>query len=86
MEPRINYLEAAPGAVRAVYGLETYLRSSGLDQKLLHLIKLRVSQLNGCAYCLEMHAREARERDGRQAGRFGAHAPSTARRANSSGR
>ena len=48
-------LKTAPGAYRAVLGLETYLRDCGLETGLLHLIKLRASQINGCAYCLDMH-------------------------------
>jgi AhpD family alkylhydroperoxidase len=55
MQPRIDYYKLSPGGVKAMLGLEHYLKESGLDQKLLHLIKLRVSQINGCAYCLDMH-------------------------------
>lgn len=55
MEARIDYAKASPGALKAMYGLEQYLKQSTLDQNLLHLIKLRVSQINGCAFCLDMH-------------------------------
>jgi AhpD family alkylhydroperoxidase len=48
-------LQTAPGAYQAVLGLEQYLRECGLEKGLLHLIKLRASQINGCAYCLDMH-------------------------------
>jgi AhpD family alkylhydroperoxidase len=52
---RIDYAKAAPGAYHAMLGLEHYLHDSGLEEPLLHLIKLRASQINGCAYCLDMH-------------------------------
>ena len=48
-------LQSAPGAYHAVLGLEQYLRECGLEKNLLHLVKLRASQINGCAYCLDMH-------------------------------
>jgi|SRR5579872_1118469 len=52
---RFDYGKVAPGAYRAMLGLEHYLHESGLEESLLHLIKLRASQINGCAYCLDMH-------------------------------
>lgn len=52
---RSDYAKVAPGAYRAMAGLEHYLHESGLEESLLHLIKLRASQINGCAYCLDMH-------------------------------
>jgi AhpD family alkylhydroperoxidase len=52
---RLDYMKVAPGAYRAMAGLEHYLRESGLEESLLHLIKLRASQINGCAYCIDMH-------------------------------
>ena len=55
MEERIHYTKVAPGAYHAMLGLEHYLHDCGLEEGLLHLIKLRVSQINGCAYCLDMH-------------------------------
>ena len=55
MEARFNYLKAAPGVYKAMLGPEQYLHDCGLEESLLHLIKLRVSQINGCAYCLDMH-------------------------------
>jgi AhpD family alkylhydroperoxidase len=57
---RINLKSVDPGALRAVYGLETYLRGTGLDPKLLLLLKLRASQINGCAYCIDMHWKDLR--------------------------
>ena len=60
MEPRIAHAEVAPGAVKAMYGLETYVRHCGLEPSLLELVKLRASQINGCAYCIDMHTKDAR--------------------------
>jgi AhpD family alkylhydroperoxidase len=61
MEPRINYTKVAAGAYHAMLGLEKYLHSCGIEEGLLHLIKLRASQINGCAYCLDMHWKDLRE-------------------------
>lgn len=62
MTSRLDYIAAAPDAVKAVYGLEHYVAAkSGLDPRLLHLLKLRASLINGCAYCVDMHTREARK-------------------------
>jgi AhpD family alkylhydroperoxidase len=55
MTQRLNALEVAQGAMKAMYGLEVYLAKCGLEGSLLHLLKLRVSQINGCAYCIDMH-------------------------------
>jgi len=61
MQPRIDYRKFAPEAMKALYGLETYLTTqSGMDHKLLHLLKLRASQINGCAFCIDMHWKDAR--------------------------
>jgi AhpD family alkylhydroperoxidase len=60
MQPRIDYLKFAPEAQKAMYALERYLGTCGLDHKLLHLLKLRASQINGCAYCIDMHSKDAR--------------------------
>ena len=56
---RIDYARVAPGAYEAVLGLEKYLTRERFDRKLLHLVKYRASLINGCAHCLEMHAKEA---------------------------
>lgn len=62
MKKRLDYAAAAPDAVKAVFGLETYATTqSGLDKRLLHLLKLRASLINGCAYCVDMHTKEARK-------------------------
>ena len=55
MQPRIDSYKVAPEGYKALLGLETYLKHSGLELPLLHLIKLRASQVNGCAYCIDMH-------------------------------
>ncbi|KFE72489.1 carboxymuconolactone decarboxylase family protein [Hyalangium minutum] len=60
MKQRMNIPAVAPGAYQALLGLEKYLHGCGLEEPLLHLIKLRASQLNGCAYCIDMHWKDAR--------------------------
>ena len=60
MEQRINYLQVAGEGMRAMLGLEKYLHSCGVEERLLHLMKLRASQINGCAYCLDMHWKDLR--------------------------
>ena len=60
MKSRIEGAKVAPGAYHAMLGLETYIHQSGLEIPLLHLIKLRASQLNGCAYCIDMHWKDLR--------------------------
>jgi AhpD family alkylhydroperoxidase len=60
MEQRMDAYGKAPGVMKAMYGLELYLAKSSLDKQLLHLIKYRVSQINGCAYCLDMHSKDLR--------------------------
>jgi AhpD family alkylhydroperoxidase len=60
MKPRINFMTTAPAASRALYALDTWVRkSSGLDPALLELVRLRASQINGCAYCIDMHSKDA---------------------------
>src|SRR5689334_21891293 len=60
MHPRIDQSKASPGAMNAMLGLERYVRQSGLPENLVHLVRLRVSQINGCAYCLDMHSKDLR--------------------------
>lgn len=60
MEERINYAKAAPGGYKAMLNLEKYTRESGLEHSLLELVKIRASQINGCAFCLDMHTKDAR--------------------------
>lgn len=60
MEPRIPLTKYSPEALRALYALERHVKASGLPESLIHLIKMRASQINGCAYCLDMHSKDAR--------------------------
>ena len=60
MSERVDYTKASPGAFRAMFGLERYVRGCGLEASLLELVKMRASQLNGCAFCLDMHSKDAR--------------------------
>lgn len=62
MQPRIEYDKVAPDGVKTMWGLESYLRRCGLEPALLDLVKFRVSQINGCAYCIDMHTKDARAR------------------------
>ena len=61
MKPRINYVRVAPDAFKAMRGLEEYVASSGLEKSLYELVKTRASQINGCAFCLDMHTKDARK-------------------------
>jgi AhpD family alkylhydroperoxidase len=60
MKPRLDFGKASPAAYRAMMGLEGFVRQSGIEHSLLHLVKLRASQMNGCAYCIDMHSKDAR--------------------------
>jgi AhpD family alkylhydroperoxidase len=60
MKARINYARVASAGYKAMLGLEAYLHGTGLEPALIHLIKLRVSQINGCAYCIDMHWKDLR--------------------------
>lgn len=61
MTPRIDYHKLAnSGAAKALYGLGNFVENCGLEHKLLELVKMRASQINGCAYCLDMHSKDAR--------------------------
>jgi AhpD family alkylhydroperoxidase len=62
MAERIDAGKVDAGAYRAMFGLEKYVRESGLELSLLDLVKVRASQINGCAYCLDMHWKDARAR------------------------
>jgi AhpD family alkylhydroperoxidase len=53
--------EIVPDAYRAVSGVEAYIRGCGLEKSLIELVKLRASQINGCAFCIDMHTRDARQ-------------------------
>jgi AhpD family alkylhydroperoxidase len=60
MEARFEYSKTAPGVYKVMLGVEQYLENCGLEESLLHLIRLRASQINGCAYCLDMHWKDLR--------------------------
>src|SRR5436190_7864834 len=62
MQPRLEIQTIAPQAYRAMAALESYIRNSGLEPALLELVKLRASQINGCAYCIDMHSKDARSK------------------------
>ena len=57
---RLNAPQASPDALKAMLGLEAFLAKSSIEQPLLALVKMRASQINGCAYCLDMHSKDAR--------------------------
>ncbi len=60
MEQRLNYQKIGSGAFKAMLGMESYVRQSGLEHSLLELVKTRASQINGCAFCIDMHTKDAR--------------------------
>jgi|ERR1700761_5544291 AhpD family alkylhydroperoxidase len=59
MEPRIDYFHAAPEVMKAMVALERAVVTSGLEKSLIELVKTRSSQINGCAFCIDMHTRDA---------------------------
>lgn len=61
MSNRVNYDKVSPEAVKAMISLEEFVGKSGLEKSLLHLVKLRASQINGCAFCVDVHYKEARQ-------------------------
>lgn len=61
MEPRLDFYKASPEAMKALMALEVALGKRGLDPMLVNLVKLRASQINGCAYCVDSHSRDARK-------------------------
>ena len=60
MTARIDLMHVNPGVIKAMLGLERQIRQAGLDHTLLDLVRMRASQINGCAYCLDMHSKDAR--------------------------
>jgi AhpD family alkylhydroperoxidase len=61
MTPRMNFMQAAPDTIKALMALEAQIQGSGLEQTLIELVKTRASQINGCAYCINMHTQDARK-------------------------
>ncbi len=60
MKERLNYMKVAPEAIKALYAVQRYTEQCGLEHSLLELVKTRASQINGCAYCVDMHTKDAR--------------------------
>jgi AhpD family alkylhydroperoxidase len=60
MKPRLDFARVSPKVLQAMYGLQNTVNASGLERSLLELVKMRASQINGCAHCLDMHSKDAR--------------------------
>ena len=67
MEARLNPQKASPEIYKAMFALETAVKATGLESNLLDLVKLRASQINGCAFCIDMHSKDLRGRRNRAA-------------------
>jgi AhpD family alkylhydroperoxidase len=61
MKPRMNFFQAAPESIKALTAVETQIQSSGLEQSLIELVRTHASQINGCAFCINMHTQDARK-------------------------
>ena len=61
MKPRMNYYQAAPDTINALSAIEARIKASGLEHSLIELVKTRASQINGCAFCINMHTQDARK-------------------------
>ncbi len=61
MKPRMNFYQAAPETIKALTAVETQIQSSGLEQSLIELVRTRASQINGCAFCINVHTQDARK-------------------------
>jgi AhpD family alkylhydroperoxidase len=61
MQQRLDVMKISPAAYKALAGVQTYVDQSGLERSLLELVKVRASQINGCAFCLVMHTNDARK-------------------------
>ena len=57
MKPRMNFFQAAPDTIKALVAVEDQIKASGLEKSLIELVKTRASQINGCAFCIDMHRR-----------------------------
>jgi AhpD family alkylhydroperoxidase len=67
MQPRLNFSEVSPDALKAMLNLEACSARGSIERPLIELVKMRVSQINGCAYCLDMHSKDARAAGGERA-------------------
>ncbi|WP_313198173.1 carboxymuconolactone decarboxylase family protein [Rhizobium sp.] len=61
MQPRFDINAVEPDCFKAIMNLEMYVQKSGIEKRFLHLAKIRTSQINGCAYCVDMHTKEAKK-------------------------
>lgn len=61
MKPRLNFFQSNPGAIKAMSGVEQHIANSSLEKSLIELVRLRASQINGCAYCIDVHTADARK-------------------------
>ncbi|WP_342050471.1 MULTISPECIES: carboxymuconolactone decarboxylase family protein [unclassified Cupriavidus] len=61
MAPRLDFYKASPAAIKAMMGLEDRIGKSGLEPSLIELVRLRASQINGCAFCIDLHTADARK-------------------------
>jgi AhpD family alkylhydroperoxidase len=61
MKPRMNFYQAAPETIKALSAVEAQIVASGLEKSLIELVKTRASQINGCAFCINMHTQDARK-------------------------
>jgi AhpD family alkylhydroperoxidase len=61
MKPRMNFYQAAPETIKALTAVEAQIQSSGLEQSLIEIVRTRASQINGCAFCINMHTQDARK-------------------------
>ena len=61
MEPRLDFYKASPAAIKALVGVEERIAKSALEKSLTELVRLRASQINGCAFCVDMHTTDARK-------------------------
>ncbi len=60
MQSRLDYAKVSPGGLKPMLDIEAYLAKCDIERPLLHLVRMRASQINGCAYCLDMHSKDAR--------------------------
>ena len=60
MKARIDWTRSNPRVLQSMFAIQSQIEAGGVDEKLLHLVEMRASQINGCAYCLDMHSKDAR--------------------------